>query len=75
METAKIFKNGNSQAVRLPREYAFEGSEVLIRRVGRAVVLLPKDDPWADFWASLDLFPADFIEVREQPELQEREPF
>ncbi|MDP2823524.1 MAG: AbrB/MazE/SpoVT family DNA-binding domain-containing protein [Sulfuritalea sp.] len=46
--TARLFKNGSSQAVRLPKEYRFEGEEVAIRRMGDAVVLLPlryrKDD-------------------------------
>ena len=68
MDTAKIFKNGSSQAVRLPKEYNFEGSEVLIKRVGRAVVLLPKEDLWDGFWASLDMFPDDFMTEREQPD-------
>jgi antitoxin VapB len=46
MKTAKLFLNGNSQAVRLPKEYRFRGDEVVIKRMGNAVVLLPKDDPW-----------------------------
>ena len=46
MDTAKIFQNGRSQAVRLPKEYRFEGTEVLIKRVGNAVVLLPHERSW-----------------------------
>lgn len=53
METAKIFWSGRSQAVRLPKEYRFEGTEVRIRRQGRAVVLEPVAAV-ADEWAWLD---------------------
>jgi antitoxin VapB len=47
MQTAKLFKNGRSQAVRLPKEFRFEGEEVYVKRVPGGVVLLSKDDPWA----------------------------
>ena len=74
METAKLFVNGNSQAVRLPKEYRFRGDEVVIKRMGNAVVLLPKDDPWQVMFDALAEFPEDFTLTREQSELQEREP-
>jgi antitoxin VapB len=74
METAKLFLNGNSQAVRLPKEYRFRGDEVVIKRMGNAVVLLPKDDPWQVMFDALGEFPEDYALTREQPELQEREP-
>lgn len=74
MNTAKLFVNGNSQAVRLPKEYRFQGDEVVIKRMGNAVVLLPKDDPWKVMFDALTEFPEDFKMVREQPETQEREP-
>jgi antitoxin VapB len=45
--TAKVFWSGRSQAVRLPKEYRFEGSEVRIRRLGRAVLLEPVAEDWA----------------------------
>src|SRR4051812_25442821 len=47
MQTAKLFKNGRSQAVRLPKEFRFEGEEVYVKRVAGGVVLLSKSDPWA----------------------------
>ncbi|MFN2270844.1 MAG: antitoxin [Anaerolineae bacterium] len=74
METAKLFVNGNSQAVRLPKEYRFRGDEVVIKRMGNAVVLLPKDDPWQVMFDAVAEFPEGFALTREQPELQEREP-
>jgi antitoxin VapB len=74
METAKLFMSGNSQAVRLPKEYRFSGEEVVIRRLGNAVVLLPKDDPWQVMFDVLREFPEDFVIARDQPPVQEREP-
>lgn len=75
VKTAKLFKNGDSQAVRLPKEFRFAGEEVLIKRVGSAVVLLPKAKSWDTLVQSLDKFPADFMSDREQPpEAERREP-
>lgn len=68
MKTAKLFRNGDSQAVRLPKEFRFEGTEVLIKRMGSAVVLLPRSRSWDTLVDSLAKFPADFLESREQPE-------
>jgi antitoxin VapB len=68
VKTAKLFKNGDSQAVRLPKEFRFAGDEVLIKRVGSAVVLLPKAKSWDTLLESLDKFPPDFMSDREQPD-------
>jgi antitoxin VapB len=54
MQTARIFTNGNSQAVRLPKEFRFEDEEVIIKKVGNAVILLPKRYAYADLKALLD---------------------
>ena len=77
MKTAKLFKNGQSQAVRLPKEFRFEGTEVLIKRMGSAVVLLPAGRGWDVLEESLDMFSDDFLERRDQPEEQQEreEPF
>jgi antitoxin VapB len=75
VNTAKIFKSGNSQAVRLPKEFKLEGTEVYIKRVGRGLLLMPKDDPWASLLGSLDKFSEDFLEDRLQPPLDDREAF
>ena len=72
MKIAKLFKNGDSQAVSLPKEFRFAGVEVLIKRVGSAVVLLPKTKSWSTLVESLDKFPADFMSDREQPHDTER---
>ena len=49
METAKLFTNGRSQAVRLPKEYRFPGDEVAIKKVGEVVLLYLKDTAWEAF--------------------------
>jgi antitoxin VapB len=59
--------NGRSQAVRLPKGFRFEGDEVFIKRVGDAVLLLPRRDPWRTLVGSLEGFSEDFMEEREQP--------
>jgi len=73
MKTAKLFKNGRSQAVRLPLEFRFEGTQVYIKRMGNAVLLLPEQDTWQMLFDSLGLFSDDFMDVRDQPEQQFRE--
>jgi len=62
MATAKIFRNGRSQAVRLPKEFRFEGEEVNIRRSGTKVILEPKKRrPWPrGYWKSWGNVPKDF---------------
>ena len=76
MKSAKLFKNGESQAVRLPKEFRFSGDEVFIKRVGNAVVLLPKARSWDTLLESLQKFPPDFMTDREQPaEADHRESF
>ena len=63
METARLFSNGGSQAVRLPKSCRFEddAEEVLVNKIGRVVILMPKDDPWKDMLDSLDFFTDDFL--------------
>lgn len=73
MKTAKIFNNGRSQAVRLPKEFRFDAPDVYIKKLGNMVILLPKTDPWAPFFNSLDLFSDDFMTSRNQPAQQSRE--
>lgn len=60
MQTARLFPNGQSQAVRLPKNFRFDGEWVYIQRVGNAVVLLPQHAPWATLFASLEHFTEDF---------------
>jgi len=75
MLTAKLFQNGRSQAVRLPKEFRFEEQEVYITKVDNVIMLIPRNEPWAGLMGSLDRFSADFMGERAQPTLQERESF
>ena len=76
MLTAKIFENGRSQAVRLPKEFRFSEDEVLISKVGNVVMLMPKNHEWAPFLQGIQLLGDDFMEDgRIQGKCQEREGF
>jgi antitoxin VapB len=75
MRQAKLFQNGQSQAVRLPREFRFEGESVGIKKIGRAVVLFPQDAPWESLIEALSQFSPDFMAERNQPSSQVREKF
>jgi antitoxin VapB len=73
MDTAKIFWSGRSQAVRLPKDYRFEGAEVRIRRHGNAVILEPVAEDWDWLDAIAGRLDEDFVRAaEEQPEPQER---
>ncbi|HLY54575.1 MAG TPA: type II toxin-antitoxin system VapB family antitoxin [Stellaceae bacterium] len=73
METAKIFWSGRSQAVRLPKEFRFQGDAVRIRRHGRAVILEPIDEGWSWLDAIAGELDRDFVEAAlKQPEQQAR---
>ena len=72
METAKLFQNGSSQAVRLPKQYRFRGDRVYIKRMGDAVILLPARKSWNSLVTSLSLFTDDFMAEREQLPIQKR---
>ena len=74
MMMAKVFENGRSQAVRLPKEYRFSDEEVAVNKIGDVVILMPKENKWSGFLNSLNLFSEDFMnDGREQSETQERE--
>jgi len=77
METAKIFQNGDSQAVQLPNGYCFDESEVCVRRNGDMVILFPKNTAWANFLGCSPLTDdvLDAIEeARREDVLPERKP-
>ena len=75
MKTAKIFQNGRSQAVRLPKDFRFKGKEVFIRREGSKVILSEKPDSWDEFFLSGNRPTPDFMQEREQLDLEERDIF
>lgn len=73
METAKLFENGKSQAVRLPKEFRFKSDRVYLKKMGNAVILLPYGAPWQSLVDSLNLFSNDFMETKAQSASQQRE--
>ena len=74
MQTARLFVNGRSQAVRLPKEYQFKGESVYAKKIGEAVILVPFDKDWEVFLHGLNSFSDDFMaEGRSQGKDQERE--
>jgi len=75
MKTAKIFRNGQSQAVRLPKEFRFRDDHVYVKKWGNVVLLIPARDSWDSLAVSLSKFTDDFLAEREQPPVQKRERF
>jgi antitoxin VapB len=74
MLSSKVFISGNSQAIRLPKEYQVEEKELYIQKIGSTIILFPKTNPWETFENSLTEFTDDFMkDGRNQPKMQERE--
>ena len=74
MQTARLFVNGRSQAVRLPKEYQFKGENVYVKKIGEAVILVPVGKEWEVFMHGLNGFSGDFMsEGRLQGNDRERE--
>ena len=74
MMTAKVFENGRSKAVRLPKECRFNTDEVAVNKIGDIVLLIPKTSKWSSFMQAIDMFSEDFMnEERTAGKEQERE--
>ena len=72
-QVAKIFMNGRSQAVRLPKEFRFDTDEVYIRKQGKNIIISEKKPTWDDFFDSKSDFGEDFLNDRFDSEPQERD--
>ncbi len=73
MESAKLFQNGRSQAVRLPKSFRFEGDEVYIKKVAEGVLLIPKSQSVWDIWEkNLTKCEEPFMIERNQPEAEQQ---
>ena len=76
MVCTKVFISGNSQAVRIPKEFHIDFSELFIKKIGSSIILTPKESNWENLERSLSEFSDDFMrEGRIQPAMQEREVF
>ena len=74
MLTAKVFENGRSQAIRLPKECRVKDKEVSINKIGDILIVTPIGSKWGPFLESLNNFSEDFMQERpEQPQLEERD--
>ena len=74
MQTAKLFQNGRSQAVRLPKAFRMPGKEVKISKQGNKIILEPIETSWQQWFESINQFSEEFMpNGREQPEVQERD--
>ena len=70
---AKIFMNGRSQAVRLPKEFRFDTDEVYITKQGENILISAKKPTWDDFFDTVSAFDDDFLSVREDSPPQQRD--
>ena len=73
MKTAKLFMNGRSQAVRLPKEFRFDCEEVFIEKQGDKVILMAKEPSWDEFFGAASAFGEDFLSDRDELPPQERD--
>ena len=63
MLTAKLFANGSSQAVRLPKEVRFSGTEVYVQKIGSSLMLVPKNKAWETFLEGINGFTDDYFDA------------
>jgi antitoxin VapB len=73
VQTAKVFMNGRSQALRLPKEFRFETDEVYITKQGDNLIVSPKKPTWDNFFDTTSAFDDDFLKDREDELPQERD--
>jgi antitoxin VapB len=72
MDTAKLFSNGRSQAVRLPKEYRFDTDDVIVAKLDGMVVLYPRKAGWSLLGRAIGKFSDDFMSARTQPKKTEK---
>jgi antitoxin VapB len=72
MQTTKLILDGENQTVSLPKEFQFSGREVLIKRMGSAVILLPKGTTWGEHLQEVTGFGLDFLKERTPPKKRAR---
>lgn len=75
MKKAKIFMNGQSQAVRLPKEFRFDDDEVIVQKFGDGILIMPITNTFSSFRSSIKEFSNDFMSERNQPQIQKRDEF
>ncbi len=72
----RVFKSGNSQAVRIPKKYRLKGTKTFIRKEKNKIIITPVENQWDELFEELEkLDQQDFLKNRSQPGPQERELF
>lgn len=67
MATTKVFKNGNSQAIRIPSEMHTDRKDLIIKKIGETFIAYPVDDPWLPLRQVIGTFPEEYMLDRDQP--------
>ena len=67
MATTKVFKNGNSQAIRIPSEMHTDRKDLIIKKIGETFIAYPVDDPWLPLRQVIGAFPEEYMLDRDQP--------
>ena len=75
MNTAKLSSDGTHQMVTLPTDFKMTGTEVYVKKIGNAIILISKDNPWQTLIDSLEQFSDDFMITRDQLPIDKREEF
>jgi len=72
MQSAKVFRNGRSQAIRLPKEFRVDSAEVYLKKTSEGFLVIPRD-PWEIFFEGVEELSAEFMAAgRQQPQPQKR---
>ena len=73
MKKAKVFKNGQSQAIMLPKDFRFSSNEVYVKKIGHSIILFPAEQPsWLEWEKSIDMFSDDFMVEHKQASVENR---
>ena len=74
-ETVKIKKKSGAQIIQLPEALSIDDDKVYLKRVGNSIYVIPFHAPWESMIKSTDMFTEDFLDQRDQPDLQKRDLF
>ncbi len=74
-ETVKIKKKSGAQTIQIPAAFKIEDDKVYLKKVGNTIYVIPFHNPWESLIQSTELFTNDFLDERDQPEIQERDLF
>ena len=73
-ETIDIKDKKNFQALNIPKKWRIKDNKAYLKKVGNVLYVIPFNDPWATLFEGVDSFTSDYMEDREQPQQENREP-